>query len=99
MSNDNLKLDVISINAAEFEVRGRLSKQSFSSDQLKDSFRQLANALSVVLADVDTSVHGFRLDEVTVSVEITSNGQLVILGSGIGLESKGGVELKFVRKE
>ena len=40
---------------------------------------------------------GMKLDEVELSVEITGNGEVKLIGSGIGLEAKGAIKLKFKR--
>jgi hypothetical protein len=42
---------------------------------------------------------GMELDEVELSVEITGNGEVKLVGSGIGIEGKGAIILKFKRSE
>ena len=45
-------------------------------------------------ADAST---GLRLDEVELSVEISAEGQLSIVGNGGKLGNTGGIKLKFTR--
>ncbi|MEA5469768.1 hypothetical protein [Spirulina sp. 06S082] len=40
---------------------------------------------------------GMILDEVELSVEITGEGEVKLMGTGIGLEGKGAITLKFKR--
>ncbi len=38
---------------------------------------------------------GMQLDEVELSVEITGDGEVKLVGSGVGIEAKGAITLKF----
>jgi hypothetical protein len=42
---------------------------------------------------------GMHLDEVELSVEITGNGEVKLVGTGVGVEAKGAITLKFKRAE
>lgn len=44
------------------------------------------------------SVSGMELDEVKLSVEVTADGEVKLMGSGVGLEGKGAISLTFKRK-
>ncbi|MBV9653947.1 MAG: hypothetical protein JOZ42_05235 [Acetobacteraceae bacterium] len=67
-----------------------------------DSMKQQMNALVAVVGDVFDQARtesGLRLDVVELSVEISSEGQLSILGSGGKLGGKGGIKLTFRRAD
>ena len=40
---------------------------------------------------------GMKLDEVELSVEVTGDGEVKLVGSGIGIEATGAITLKFKR--
>jgi len=50
-----------------------------------------------ILSNTPENISKFRLDEFTVTVEISAKGEISILGTGAGVEAKGGVEFKFKR--
>jgi len=78
-------------------VRKSLTQRvQISADELK---RQIGNLLAVV-GDVFDQTHvetGIVLEGVELSIEISSEGQISILGSGGKLEGKGGIKLSFKR--
>jgi len=78
-------------------VRKSLTQRvQISADELK---RQIGNLLAVV-GDVFDQTHvetGIILEGVELSIEISSEGQISILGSGGKLEGKGGIKLSFKR--
>lgn len=67
-----------------------------SAEELK---QQIGNLLLVVsnVFDQSRAEAGLLLDEVELSIEISSQGQISILGSGGKLEGKGGIKLTFKR--
>jgi len=67
-----------------------------SAEELK---RQIGNLLTVVsdVFDQSRAETGIVLDGVELSIEISSEGQISILGSGGKLEGKGGIKLSFKR--
>ncbi len=68
-----------------------------SSDELK---REIGNLLAVV-ADVFDQARpeaGLLLEDVELSIEISSEGQISVLGSGGKIGGKGGIKLTFKRK-
>ena len=78
-------------------VRKSLTQRvQISADELK---RQIGNLLSVVgdVFDQSRSETGIVLEEIELSIEISSEGQVSILGSGGKLEGKGGIKLSFKR--
>jgi hypothetical protein len=78
-------------------VGKRLTQRvQISADELK---RQIGNMLGVVgdVFDQARAETGLLLDAVELSIEISSEGQISILGSGGKLEGKGGIKLSFKR--
>ena len=78
-------------------VRKSLTQRvQISADELK---RQIGNLLSVVgdVFDQSRAETGIVLEEIELSIEISSEGQISILGSGGKLEGKGGIKLSFKR--
>jgi hypothetical protein len=78
-------------------VRKSLTQRvQISADELK---RQIGNLLAVVgdVFDQTQAESGIVLEGVELSIEISSEGQISILGSGGKLEGKGGIKLSFKR--
>jgi len=78
-------------------VRKSLTQRvEISGEELK---RQIGNLLAVVsdVFDQSRAETGIVLDGVELSIEISSEGQISILGSGGKLEGKGGIKLGFKR--
>jgi hypothetical protein len=78
-------------------VRKSLTQRvQISADDLK---RQIGNLVAVVgdVFDQSRGQSGLSLDQVELSIEISSEGQVSILGSGGKLEGKGGIKLSFTR--
>jgi hypothetical protein len=65
----------------------------------EDLKRQIGDLIAIV-GDVFDQAHvatGLSLEEVELSIEVSSEGQVSILGSGGKLEGKGGIKLNFKR--
>jgi hypothetical protein len=78
-------------------VRKSLTQRvQISADDLK---RQIGNLIAVVgdVFDQARGEAGLSLEEVELSIEVSSEGQVSILGSGGKLEGKGGIKLNFKR--
>jgi hypothetical protein len=78
-------------------VRKSLTQRvQISAEELK---RQIGNLLAVVgdVFDQSRAETGIVLEEIELSIEISSEGQVSILGSGGKLEGKGGIKLSFKR--
>jgi len=67
-----------------------------SAEDLK---REIGNLMAVVgeVFDQARPEAGLSLENVELSIEISSEGQISILGSGGKLEGKGGIKLSFKR--
>ena len=72
--------------------KGETKKIRFiDTEKLKGSARDLTEQLSQIFADLK-AVGDFKLQEVTVSIEVSAEGSLILVGkAGIS----GGISLKF----
>ena len=78
-------------------VRKSLTQRvQISADELK---QQIGNLVAIVGEVFDQSQveTGLLLEQVELSIEISSQGQISILGTGGKLEGKGGIKLSFKR--
>jgi hypothetical protein len=78
-------------------VRKSLTQRvQISAEEMK---RQIGNLLAVVgdVFDQSRAETGMLLDGIELSIEVSSEGQISILGSGGKLEGKGGIKLTFKR--
>ena len=84
-------------SSAVQSVRKSLTQRvQISADELK---RQIGNLTAIVgeVFDQARGETGLVLDQVELSIEVSSEGQVSILGSGGKLEGKGGIKLSFKR--
>jgi hypothetical protein len=80
-------------------VTGAISKRvSLPTSKLKQQIGSLIGVLSEVFDQAEQKENArISLDEIELTVEITTEGQLGILGSGGKAGGKGGITLKFKR--
>ena len=73
-------------------------EQEINVTQLSSNYFVFLESLSEVV-DVDTpGIRGFELEEIQFSAEITANGEFKLMGTGVGVEAKGGVTFTLKRK-
>jgi hypothetical protein len=67
----------------------------------EDLKREIGNLLAVVgdVFDQARSEAGLSLEEVELSIEVSSEGQISILGSGGKIGGSGGIKLSFKRRQ
>lgn len=63
---------------------------------LRDNVKQFLSILGQLLPEQMATVGDFRLEEVEVNAEITGEGSLMLLGTGVRASALGGI--KFVLK-
>lgn len=68
-----------------------------SAAALQANRSQFIRVVGGIFQQAET-VSGIELDEVQLSVEVTADGDVKLMGSGIGLEGKGAIALTFKRK-
>jgi hypothetical protein len=74
----------------------RRKRISLDAQALKTQMESMLAIVNDLFSEVDAST-GLRLDEVELSVEISAEGQLSIIGNGGKLGNTGGIKLKFTR--
>ena len=67
---------------------------------VEDLKREIGNLLGVVgdVFDQARNETGMSLEEVELSIEVSSEGQISILGSGGKISGSGGIKLSFKRQ-
>lgn len=84
-------------SAVEAIRKSLTQRVQISAEDLKEQISHLTAVLSDVF-DQASHETALRLDEVELSIEVSSEGQISILGSGGKLEGRGGIKLSFKRK-
>lgn len=74
----------------------RRKRVSLDAQALKTQMESMLAIVNDLFSQAETST-GLRLDEVELSVEISAEGQLSIVGNGGKLGNTGGITLKFTR--
>jgi hypothetical protein len=74
----------------------RRKRVSLDAQALKTQMESMLAIVNDLFSQADAST-GLRLDEVELSVEISAEGQLSIIGNGGKLGNTGGIKLKFTR--
>jgi hypothetical protein len=80
----------------------QLKESRVKAEKLAGEMSQFVQVVSKILATVEQQVEpqaGLQLDEITLSVEISGEGEIKLLGTGGKLGGKGAIELKFKRIE
>ena len=88
--------DTVLVTASKSGMRSGGPK-SLKVDVLEGNVNIFIGQMNSILSKTPENISKFRLDEFTVSVEISAKGEISILGTGAGVEAKGGVEFKFKR--
>jgi hypothetical protein len=78
-------------------VRGRTPKE-LPVEILAENVNVFLGQVERMLEKAPETVGKFQFTEFTVSAEISAKGGLVLLGSGVEVEGKGGLTFKFQRK-
>lgn len=77
-------------------VRGRTLVKA---EQLKREMSEFLDAMQEVLEQAERPKSKMRLEEIEISIEINGEGQVSLLGTGGKVGGKGGMTLKFKRKD
>lgn len=84
-------------------ISSGLASNPVSPEKIKTEWTRVMNLIGELIQNAEEQAGGqfdMKLDEVTLSVEINSKGQVAILGTCIGEASgKGAITLKFKRPE
>jgi hypothetical protein len=76
----------------------RRKRVSLDAQALKTQMESMLAIVNDLFSQADAST-GLHLDEVELSVEISAEGQLSIVGNGGKLGNTGGIKLKFTRPQ
>lgn len=78
-------------------TRSRRSPEELKIDMLVKSVNQFLSKLNEILKNTPKQFDEFRFDEISFSAEISTDGKLVLLGSGVEAGNKGALVFKFKR--
>jgi hypothetical protein len=89
--------DTILVNTSGLEgVRGGLTK-GIKVDVLGENVNLFITQIGNILDKAPEKIDKFKLTQITVSAEISAKGSLVLLGTGVESEGKGGISFVFTR--
>jgi hypothetical protein len=74
------------------------SVSAINVNLLKQNVQRLLKQLHEIVDGDDEGTHGVVLDQVTVSVQITADAQVALLGSAAGMEAQNGITLVLRRR-
>lgn len=75
------------------------TKTDVNTDELTKSLGGLLKSMDGVLSSLPAFIGEFRLDSMTLDVEISAEGSVSLLGTGGKLSGKGGISLTLKRPE
>lgn len=77
--------------------RAAIERRQVDPAEIGDRLADLVAGLQSAIQRVSSVSAGWRLDELTVAVEIGAKGSVSLLGTGGEVSGSGGVTLKFAR--
>jgi hypothetical protein len=90
--------DTILVQAVPAMTR-RGAPKELKVEVLAENVSIFMQQIDAMLAKAPDEVGGkFKLAELTVTAEVSAKGALVLMGTGVETEAKGGLTFKFVRK-
>jgi hypothetical protein len=92
--------DTILVNTADATMTRKRSPRELQVDVLAENVHLFLTQIDSVLAKTPAEVGDgkFRFTEFTVSAEVSAQGKLVLMGSGVEAGATGGLTFKFERK-
>ncbi|WP_448573963.1 Pepco domain-containing protein [Trichothermofontia sp.] len=78
--------------------RGSDGLKELKVSELAENVQAFLNHIGVILEKAPEKVGEFSLTELSVSAEISTKGQLILLGSGVEAGAKGSLTFKFQRQ-
>ena len=91
--------DNILVYTGNASTRRTIATKKLKIDDLVSSVNQFLNKINTILENVPDQYDKFRFEEISFSAEISANGKLVLLGTGIEAATKGALVFKFKRIE
>jgi len=90
--------DTILVRAADATVTRRIgAPKELEVEVLAENVNLFLTHVEVMLQKTPEDVGKFKLTEFTVSAEVSANGKLVLMGTGVEAAAKGGLMFKFTR--
>jgi hypothetical protein len=78
------------------DVRGKSSKE-IQVEVLGENVNLFITQIGSILEKSPDPIEKFKLTQITVAAEISAKGSLVLLGTGVETEGKGGITFVFTR--
>lgn len=82
--------------ARGFFSQGVSAPVALKTDVLRDNLAGFLSAMNEALEALPQAVHGFKLDEIELVVEVSGEGSIQLLG-GVKVGASGGITLKLKR--
>ena len=90
--------DTIIVRTADATVRRGASPKELKVEVLAENVNLFLTQIEGILEKAPDEVGKFRFTEFSVSAEVSANGKLVLLGSGVETGIQGSLTFKFERK-
>jgi hypothetical protein len=92
---ENPEIVVITADAVVTRAGG---SRKIPVQALAEGVESFLQHIAGVVERAPSAVGAFELTELTLSAEVTAQGKLVLLGTGVETGAKGGITFKFERK-
>jgi len=95
------ELIIIGRDFSEKKTRGdnkfdeALKIGKITSERLKTELTGITNSIGGAIEKINLGLEHYALDEISIKLELTTEGKIGILGSGVSASGTGGIELKF----
>jgi hypothetical protein len=97
MSNEN---EVVIFTTPKDRSKSPLKKVVKSLDEISSEFSKFQKQMSSILEKMDSQDSSFHLEEVSITAEISAEGELGFLGvANAKAGAKGGITFRFTRKK
>lgn len=90
--------DTILVRTGDATVRRGAGANELKVQILAENVNIFLTHIEEIVMNAPDDVGKFRFTELSVSAEISANGKLVLLGSGVETGIRGGLTFKFERK-
>jgi hypothetical protein len=77
--------------------RLRYRRAEISADEFKERLKNFLTSMEEVVRDLPETLGEFKLDQITLTAEISAKGQVSLLGTGGEIAGKGGLTFTLKR--
>jgi hypothetical protein len=67
-------------------------------DKLREELKGVSRQISSMFLELDSQAGGYEIDEIELTLEITAEGKMGVLGSSVGGQALGGIKVKLRRR-